>query len=51
MWRQLWSREVSLPGRLLRLFMIVWLAPVLPIGLLFKPWRRHDAEGEKEELQ
>ncbi len=37
MWRQLWSRNVSIPGRLLRLFMIVWAAPVLLIGLLFRP--------------
>ena len=38
-WRQMWSREVSLPARLLRLFMILWYVPILLIGLLFKPWR------------
>jgi len=44
MWRQLWSRNVSLPGRLLRLFMIVWAAPILLIGLLFRrrPKTPHD---------
>jgi len=41
-WRQLWSRNVSFPGRLLRLFMIVWAAPALLIGLLFR--RRRNAK-------
>lgn len=45
MWRQLWSRNVSLPGRLLRLFMIVWAAPILLIGLLFRG--RHKPEREE----
>jgi hypothetical protein len=49
MWRQMWSREVSLPGRLLRLVMIVWLAPVLLLGGLFRPWRNTTREPEKEE--
>lgn len=40
MWRQVWSREVSIPGRLIRLVMVVLHVPVLLIGLLFKPWRR-----------
>jgi hypothetical protein len=40
MWRQVWSHEVSIPGRLMRLIMIVAFAPVLLIGLLFKPWRK-----------
>ncbi len=39
MWRQLWSRDVSIAGRLLRLFVIVWGAPVLLIGLIYQ--RRH----------
>jgi len=34
-WRQIWSRDVSWPGRLLRLFMIVWNVPFMLIGLLF----------------
>jgi hypothetical protein len=46
MWRQMWSREVPFPGRLLRLFAIVCLAPVLLIGLLFRPWRK-TTETEK----
>jgi len=36
MWRQVWSHDVSIGGRLLRLFMIVWGAPVLLIGLIFQ---------------
>ena len=46
-WRQIWSRDVSLPGRAFRLFMVVWKAPVMLIGLLFMPWR----EPEQEQRQ
>ncbi|MEN6423945.1 MAG: hypothetical protein ABFE13_01175 [Phycisphaerales bacterium] len=44
MWRQLWSRNVSLPGRLLRLLMILWAAPVLLVGLFFR--HRQKAEDD-----
>jgi len=47
-WRQMWSREVSLPGRLFRFFMIVWNAPVMLIGVLFKP-RRETQEPPQQE--
>jgi hypothetical protein len=46
-WRQVWSRRVSLPGRLFRLFMILWNVPILLLaGLIVKLWywrqkRRH----------
>jgi hypothetical protein len=40
MWRQVWSREVSVPGSVLRLFLIVYYVPVLLIGLIFRPWRQ-----------
>ncbi len=40
MYRQIWSGHVSIPGRLFRLLMIVWCAPVLLLGLLFRPWDR-----------
>ena len=46
-WRQMWSREVSILGRLFRLVMIVWNVPVMLIGLLFRPKR----EIEKEQGQ
>jgi len=35
-WRQIWSRDVSLPGRAFRLFMVVWNVPIMLIGLLFR---------------
>ena len=34
-WRQMWYKEISLPGRLFRFFMIVWNVPFLLIGALF----------------
>ena len=40
-WRQIWYRDVSIPGRLFRLLMIVWNVPILLIGLLFRS--RHPA--------
>jgi hypothetical protein len=40
MWRQAWSREVSIPGRLFRLLVIILGAPALLLGLLFRPWRK-----------
>jgi hypothetical protein len=36
-WRQIWSRDISLPGRVFRLFMVVWNVPIMLIGLFFKP--------------
>jgi len=40
MWQQAWSREVSIPGCVFRLFLIVCYAPVLLVGLIFRPWRK-----------
>ena len=40
MWRQVWSRNISLPGRLFRLFMIVWNVPILLIGLIPELWHK-----------
>lgn len=55
-WRQIWSRDVSLPGRAFRLFMVVWNVPVMLIGLLFKfrqepeqEQRQNDAGTDQEE--
>lgn len=39
MWRQIGSREVSLLGKLVRIFMVIWFMPVLLIGLLFRSSR------------
>ncbi len=47
MWRQLRSPRVSIPGRLLRLFMIVWGAPVLLAGLLFR--RQNSSAGKPQQ--
>ncbi len=38
-WRQVWSRDVSIPGRLFRLIMIIWNVPIMLLGLLFKSSR------------
>ena len=43
-WRQIWSRDVSLPGRAFRLFMVIWNVPVMLIGLLFKPRQEQKQE-------
>ena len=46
-WRQVWSHEVSFPGRLFRLFMIVWNVPIMLIGFLF----RSINETEDDQIQ
>ena len=46
-WRQIWSRDVSLAGRSFRLFMVVWNVPVMLIGLLFRP--RHEPKQESHQ--
>ena len=39
-WRQVWFRDVSIPGRIFRLLMILWQAPILLIvGLPVMLWR------------
>lgn len=35
-WRQVWFPDVSILGRLFRFIMIVWMVPIMLIGLLFK---------------
>ena len=40
MWRQIWSREVSIPGSVLRLVLIGYYVPLLLLGLIFRPWRK-----------
>jgi len=47
MWRQVLSRDVSIPGRFFRLFMIIWCVPILLIGLFFrKNQKEEDIDGE-----
>jgi hypothetical protein len=45
-WRQIWYKEVSIPGRIFRFIMIVWNVPIMLIGLLF----RSSEKNEKEQL-
>jgi hypothetical protein len=51
MWRQIWSRDVSLPGRAFRLFMIVWNVPVMLIGLFFKSGRKPEKKCLQPETE
>jgi len=46
-WRQVWSRDVSVLGRIFRLFMIIWNVPIMLIGLFF----RVNQKSEKEQCQ
>lgn len=50
-WRQIWSRDVSWPGRVFRLLMVTWNVPVMLLGLLFssaqKPQPDNDAEPDE----
>ncbi|UCC96955.1 MAG: hypothetical protein JSW66_14055 [Phycisphaerales bacterium] len=47
-WRQIWSRDVSLSGRAFRLFMVVWNVPVMLIGLLFRPRKEKRTDNNAE---
>jgi hypothetical protein len=45
-WRQVWSGNVSIPGRVFRLLMILWQVPILLIvGLPLMLWRRGKKDG------
>ena len=46
-WRQIWYREVSIPGRLFRFLMIAWNVPIMLIGLLFTSKQ----ESERDQWQ
>ena len=35
-WRQVWSRDVSIPGCLFRFIMVIWNVPIMLIGLIFR---------------
>jgi hypothetical protein len=51
MWRQLWSPDVSVPGKLFRLFMIIWNVPILLVGLIPKLWKKTQIEESKDNGQ
>jgi hypothetical protein len=44
-WRQMWSRDVSIPGRLFRLLMIVWNVPIMLLGLIPRLWHKPARPG------
>ncbi len=48
-WRQIWFRDVSIPGRLFRLFMIVWNVPIMLIGVLFRSSRGRETERHERD--
>ena len=47
MWQQVWSKEISLWGKLFRLFMIIWFVPVILIGIIPKLWQNKEARNDK----
>ncbi len=47
MWRQIWSRDISIPGRILRFLMIVWNFPFMLIGLLFMKSEKKESQDDK----
>ena len=50
MYRQVWSSEISVVGRIFRLFMIVWFVPYVLIELPFtKPWKKNAADTGLQE--
>ena len=48
-WRGIWSREVSIPGRLFRLFMIIWCVPIMLIGLFFGGNKKTENEDNRQD--
>jgi hypothetical protein len=48
-WRQIWSRDISLPGRIFRLVMVVWNVPIMLIGLFFKPGQKPKQEQHQND--
>ena len=51
MWRQMWSGEVSVAGRLFRLFMIVWNVPVMLVGLIPAFWEILQRQKHRQNIR
>jgi hypothetical protein len=51
MWRQIWSRDVSLAGRAFRLLMVLWNVPIMLIGLFFKAAQKPEKEQRQSETE
>lgn len=48
MWEQLWSREVSIVGRIFRLFMIIWFFPLVLIVMPFRKKKKTENATEPD---
>lgn len=49
MCRQIWSREVSIVGRIFRLFMIIWFFPLVLIVMPFRKKSKVENVSETDE--
>ena len=50
-WNQLFSKEVSLAGKVFRFLMIVWNVPIMLIGLIPRLWQKKEVpiDSDKNE--
>ena len=48
MWQQVWSRDVSIPGRVFRLIMIIWNVPIILIALFFRGSRQTEKQQDQQ---
>lgn len=46
MWRQIWSRDISIPGRLFRFIMVIWNVPLILIGLFFRGSEKKETDND-----
>ena len=49
MWRQIWSRDISIIGRLFRFIMVIWQVPLMLIGLLFMGRKKNQLSRPDDE--
>lgn len=47
-WNQLWSKEVSVAGKIFRFLMIIWNVPIMLIGLVPKLWQKKEAPQDSK---
>ena len=47
-WNQLWSKEVSIIGKIFRFLMIIWNVPIMLIGLVPKLWQKNETPIESD---
>ena len=51
MWRQVFSRDISISGRLLRFILITWNVPILLIGLFFREKQKNNTIDKPETIE